>query len=167
MIRLEALWRFGGACTCWHERREILGCSCNLPRVGSQPVECQAHPQGATRTQRAMSPRRQAASSPRSLSGDPQHSICSDGAAGSGKDCSCQRKKRRHPVARVKGNWLPDEDERLRQYVFAWQTLIRPLQSSYPCGASTLESDGRHPCDQLASIFSRQWLQQCAKTPFM
>ncbi|CAL5222836.1 g5260 [Coccomyxa viridis] len=55
--------------------------------------------------------------SPRSLSEGHQRSICSDGAAGSGRDSSSQRKKRRHPVARVKGNWLPEEDERLRALV--------------------------------------------------
>ncbi len=71
-----------------------------------------------------MSPRRRAPGSPKSLSGDHPRSLCSDGAAGSGRDCSSQRKKRRHPVARVKGNWLPDEDDRLRQYVTCPDPLI-------------------------------------------
>lgn len=74
----------------------------------------------------AMPTRRQAPGSPKSLSGDHQRSLCSNGPAGSG-----QRKKRRHPIARVKGNWLPDEDERLRACVSSpdpcHQAIIQPL----------------------------------------
>ncbi|BDA41348.1 probable transcriptional activator Myb at N-terminal half [Coccomyxa sp. Obi] len=68
----------------------------------------------ATDTKRGSSPR-VPPGSPASSSGVPQQSRSSTGGGGSGR-CGSGKKKRRHPVAKVKGNWLADEDERLRQW---------------------------------------------------
>ncbi|CAL8461931.1 g1462 [Coccomyxa elongata] len=63
--------------------------------------------------------------SPTSSSGLPQQSRSSTGGGGSGR-CGSGKKKRRHPVAKVKGNWLADEDERLRQGGLIWGDIKLP-----------------------------------------
>lgn len=40
-------------------------------------------------------------------------------------------KKRQHPIARVRGNWLPEEDEKLRRCVSGWPSHINPPYRPY------------------------------------
>ena len=101
-----------------------------------------------------MSHRRQLPNSPRSLSEGHQRSLCSDGAAGSGRDSSSQRKKRRHPVARVKGNWLPEEDARLRAYVVPRHPFNHTFAEAIPsCASIRVFTGPQMGGELLATVF--------------